>query len=55
MKLEYTVRITKTHWVDVVAESEEEAYSRAEELIPAFSSLFEECEMEIVSTQVLEE
>lgn len=54
MKTNYTVMITKTHWVDVVAESEDAAYDMAEDLIPSFSSEFEETEMEITETEVLE-
>lgn len=49
---EYEIMIEKTHWVVVKADSEDEAYSMAEDMIPTFSSEFEEGEMSI--TQVSE-
>lgn len=44
----FGIMITKRHWVEVQAESEDEAFLLAEELIPSFSSAFEDGEMEIV-------
>ena len=44
----FEIIITKRHWVEVKAESEGEAFLLAEDLIPSFSSEFEDGEMEIV-------
>ena len=47
MKIRYEVAMTFKHWVVVEAESEEEAFSLAEELIPTFSSDLEDYEAEL--------
>lgn len=47
----YEVMITKRHWVEVEAESNEEAFLLAEEQIPTFTSSFEDGEMEIVEVE----
>ena len=47
----YEIMITKRHWVEVTAETEEEAFLIAEDQIPSFSSSFEDGEMEIVETE----
>ena len=44
----FEIMIIKRHWVEVKAESEDEAFFLAEDLIPSFSSAFEDGEMEIV-------
>lgn len=44
----YEIKVTYTHWVDVVATDGEEAYGLAEDLAPTFSSDFEDKEMEII-------
>jgi len=47
----YEVLITKRHWVEVIAATEEEAFRFAEDSIPSFSSDFEDGEMEITDEE----
>lgn len=47
----YEIKVTYTHWVEVVASDEDEAYEIAEDLVPTSSSGFEDMEMEIVSEE----
>lgn len=47
----YTVMVEKTHWLEIEADSEKEAFDIAEEETPTFSSEFEETEMSIINTE----
>lgn len=48
--MQYQVMIEKTHWVIVEADSEDEAFALAEDLVPTFSSQFEDTEMSIMQS-----
>ncbi len=51
----YEVLITKRHWVTVHAGDDAEAFELAEEIIPTFSSAFEDTDMDIVGVKDIEE
>lgn len=46
--MNYTIKVTYTHWIDVEAENEDEAFNEAIELQQTFVSDLEDMEMEIV-------
>lgn len=47
MKIKYEVAMTFKHWVVVEAESEDEAFSLAEDQIPSFVSDLDDYEAEL--------
>ena len=47
MKTKYEVSMTFRHWIVVEAESEDEAFKRAEDMIPTFTSDLEDYDAEV--------
>ena len=47
--MKYCVKVTFRHWIDVEADSEDEAFELAEGMLPSFTSCLEDMEMELWS------
>ena len=45
--MKYCVKVTFRHWIDVEADSEDEAFELADGMLPTFTSCLEDMEMEI--------